>query len=158
MMLTPEELRDLTAYHEACKGAAWRYESEILCSGGVSTPLSQHAHAAIAKLLERELRLQSPEFEERLHGVVQLATVDTALAVRGVLHAFDLVSRAPAAPPPNTIYVAIARDGHEGRTTKYLETLLGFCVCVHCAKLPDWERIIDQRVVQDNADTDGTKP
>lgn len=44
--------------------------------------------------------------------------------------------------------VPIARDGHEDRTSKFalgeinrredFEKLLGFCVCVHCAKLPDW--------------------
>lgn len=103
--------------------------------------VSADAHSAIAKLLERELRLQSPEFEERLYGVVQLATVDTGLAVRSVLHVFDLVSRAPEGPPPTQMRVAIVRgghDGHEGRTTKYYEKLLGFCVCAHCSKLPDW--------------------
>jgi hypothetical protein len=62
MMLTPEELAELTAYHEACKGKAYRYEDEILGPAGISFPLSQHAHSAIAKLLLREPRLK-PAFD-----------------------------------------------------------------------------------------------
>lgn len=32
---------------------------------------------------------------------------------------------------------AAAAFDHKGRTTKHFEPLLGFCVCDHCAKLPD---------------------
>ena len=29
---------------------------------------------------------------------------------------------------------------HSARTTKHFEKLLGFCICEHCAKLPEHER------------------
>lgn len=33
--------------------------------------------------------------------------------------------------------IAAAPFDHKGRVTKHYEPLLGFCVCAHCAKLPD---------------------
>lgn len=156
MMLTPEELAALAAYHEGCKGKAYRFEDEILASAGVSMPLSRNAHSAIAKLLQREMAEQSGSHANAITVAVDAALGEVARQQGGIVEPVATEARGEGIRAGTSylvssaiaiawepIRVAIARDGHEGRTTKYYEKLLGYCICVHCAKLPDWERIIE---------------
>lgn len=59
-MLTPEELAELTKFHKDSEGQRHVWELGGPYSGP-TFPLSQNAHSAIAKLLQRELVEQGPE-------------------------------------------------------------------------------------------------
>lgn len=79
-MLTPEELAALTAYYKWCQQ---RFDEKVAIQARlgvtVTTPLSQNAHSAIAKLLEREQRtLHEVELIRKvLAGVSEYAAADT---------------------------------------------------------------------------------
>ena len=95
-------------------------------SEDAKTEIAQHeANAATGFLTDAELSFLRAS-----------TTSGNELIVRAL---DELVARRAAAKVREKLQAAPAFD-HSARRAKHFDPLLGFCICAHCAKLPDHEQ------------------